>query len=250
MIDIHTHILPDLDDGAENFEEACVMAEMAVRSGVKAIVATPHSNDEFGFFNEESEFLREQFEIFRRILREEKIPLEVFRGMEIWASADIAEKIKSGRLLTLNGSRYVLVEFAFEEEAWWYDAVIQEIVKAGFIPVIAHPERYTCVQENPELVFQWYQMGACTQMNKGSILGRFGRDAARSAEILLKHQLYTCIASDAHHQDYRTADMFEVRRYMKRYYGVNYTAELLQKNPSDMLQNREIRRKRKPLQIF
>ena len=75
MIDIHTHILPDLDDGAENFEEACVMAEMAMRSGVKAIVATPHSNDEFGFFNEESEFLREQFETFRRILREEKIPL-------------------------------------------------------------------------------------------------------------------------------------------------------------------------------
>lgn len=250
MIDIHTHILPDLDDGAEDFEEACVMAEMAVRSGVKAMAATPHSNDEYGFFNQESAYLREQFDTFRRMLREEKIPLEIYRGMEIWASTDIAEKIKSGRLLTLNGSRYVLVEFAFEEEAWWYDAVIQEIVKAGFIPVIAHPERYRCVQENPDLLFQWHQMGACAQMNKGSILGRFGRSAATCAEILLKHQLYTCIASDAHHQDYRTTDMFEVRRYMKKYYGTDYTEELLLENPLDMLRNREIHRKRRPLQIF
>lgn len=247
MIDIHTHILPALDDGARDFEESCMMAEMAVKSGVAALVATPHSNDEYGFLNEESVSMKRNFEKFKKILQQEKIPLYVYRGMEIWASTDIAEKIQSGRLLTINQSRYVLIEFAFTEELWWFEAVIKEIVGVGLIPIIAHPERYICVQENPNLVFEWYQVGAYAQMNKGSILGRFGSDVAYAAEYLLKHQMYSFIASDAHRQDIRTTDMRELKRYLIRNYEENYWKELLQTNPFSVLQNKKIRSRYLPL---
>lgn len=249
MIDIHTHILPGTDDGADDYEESCIMAEMAVQSGVTALIATPHSNDEYGFLNEESGELRNKFEKLQQILNHEKIPLQIFRGMEIWASTDIPEKIQTGRLLTLNQSRYVLTEFAFTEEPWWFGAVVQEITQAGMIPVIAHPERYACVQETPGLVFEWRQMGAYVQMNKGSILGRFGRNAARTAEQLLKKQMYSFIASDAHHHDIRTTDMNEISEYLKRHYEEDYARELLYQNPLCILQNREIRSRFQPLYI-
>lgn len=240
MIDIHTHILPNLDDGSENLEESCMMAEMAVRSGVTALIATPHSNDEYGFKNEESNFLQKKFDEFRAVLQAEQIPLAVYRGMEIWSSADIPEKIQSGRLLSLNHSRYVLVEFAFTEETWWFDAVIQKIVEAGMTPIIAHPERYFCVQETPELIREWRQSGAYTQMNKGSILGKFGNRAAHTAETLLHKQLYTFIASDAHHCDVRTTDLRELIRYLEKYHEETYWTDLLEENPLRVLQNRKI----------
>lgn len=249
MIDIHTHILPGLDDGADDFEEACIMAEMAVRSGVTALIATPHSNDMYGFLNEESIHLKTKYKKFCQILKEEQIPLEVYRGMEIWASSDISEKIETGRLLTLNQSKYVLIEFSFIEQPWWFETIIHEMTKYGLVPVIAHPERYESVQENPNLVYDWYLAGACTQMNKGSLLGRFGRKAAYTAEKLLKHQLYSFIASDAHHYDMRTTDMNEIVGYLKKYYDEAYWIELLEKNPLELLKNREIRGKRRPMQL-
>lgn len=249
MIDIHTHILPGLDDGADDYEEACIMAEMAVRSGVNTVIATPHSNDEYGFYNEESSYMKEKFEKLCRILKQEEIPLQMYRGMEIWASADIAEKIQTGRLLSLNQSRYVLIEFAFTEEPWWFEAVIAEIIKAGLVPIIAHPERYISVQENPALVPEWYKLGALAQMNKGSLQGRFGRAAAHTAEKLLKNQMYSFVASDAHHHDIRTTDMHETVRYLRKYYDEDYTAKLLYQNPLAVLENRRIQSRNLPVYI-
>lgn len=249
MIDIHTHILPDLDDGAENFEEACIMAEMAVKSGVTALITTPHSNDEYGFLNEESLYMQKKFDDFRKILKMEKLSLEIYRGMEIWASADIPDKIQNGRLLTLNRSRYILIEFAFTEDAWWFDAIIREILAHGLIPIIAHPERYMCVQEDPDILLEWKQLGAYAQMNKGSILGRFGNRAAYTAENLLKNQMYSFIASDAHHYDMRTTDMRELKRYLMLHYEENYWRELLEQNPLRVLQNRKIQSNYQPLYI-
>lgn len=249
MIDIHTHILPALDDGAIDMDESCMMAEMAVKSGVAALVATPHSNDEYGFLNEESISMKRKFDEFRKRLHQEKIPLYVYRGMEIWASADIPEKIQSRRLLSINQSRYVLIEFAFTEEPWWFEAVIKEMVGAGLIPIIAHPERYVSVQENPNLVLEWYLAGAYAQMNKGSILGGFGNEVAHTAEYLLKNQMYTFIASDAHHYDIRTTDMKELKRYLSRNYEENYWKELLWQNPFHVLQNKKIQSRYLPLYI-
>lgn len=229
MIDIHTHILPYVDDGAENFDEAYDMAVMAVRCGVRAIVATPHSNDMPG------EQLQSSFYQLKTMLKEEGVPLQLYRGMEIWTSADIVDRLSKHELLSINGTKYVLIEFAFDEEPWWIEAIIQELTDAGYIPVIAHPERYECIQENPNFLYRCRQLGAFAQMNKGSILGRFGRTAEYTAELLLRHNLFNCIASDAHHAYIRTTDMTELKRYMERQYSLEYGKLLLEQNPLAML---------------
>lgn len=236
MIDIHTHILPGIDDGAESMEEAYEMALMAVRSGVKALVATPHSNQGADFLDDELKRQEKAFQELEEILLQEKVPIKLYRGMEIWSSVDIVEKIKLRKLITLNHTPYVLIEFAFDEEPWWIEAIIEELQGAGLVPVLAHPERYVCVQEEPGLLQDWREQGALAQMNKGSILGRFGREIERTAEVLLRNRLFSCIASDAHHAYIRTTDMKELHHYLQRQYSLKEQDRLLRGNPLAILQ--------------
>ena len=231
MIDIHTHILPNIDDGADSLEEAYEMALMAVRSGVEALVATPHSNQGMGIMDHERRKQEQAFLDLEQVLLREKVPLKLYRGMEIWSSIDMVEKIQTGKLITLNETPYVLIEFAFDEEPWWIEAIIDELQGAGLVPILAHPERYFCVQEDPGLLSEWRMQGAQAQMNKGSILGRFGREIERTAEILLKKHLFTCIASDAHHAYIRTTDMKELEYYLQRHYSLTEQERLLKQNP-------------------
>lgn len=236
MIDIHTHILPNVDDGADSLEEAYEMALMALRSGVKALVATPHSNHGIGIPEYEKQRQKQAFLELKQILFQEQVPLKLYRGMEIWASVDITEKIKSGNLLTLNQTPYILIECAFDEEPWWIEAIMEEVQSIGLIPILAHPERYFCVQDDPNILYEWRKKGIQTQMNKGSILGRFGREIERTAEILLKDRLFTCIASDAHHAYIRTTDMKEVQYYVQRHYSFREQDRLFRENPLSIIQ--------------
>ena len=242
MIDIHAHILPRVDDGAESFDEAFDMAVMAARCGVQALAATPHSNHDVGFVNYESDNLAASFDRLQDMLKKEHVPLQLYRGMEIWASTDIVEKLACGKLLTLNRTKYTLVEFPFNEEPWWIEAVLKEMLEAGYLPVIAHPERYYCVQEEPNCLHEWRKMGAFAQMNKESILGRLGRHAAATAEVLLKHNLINCLASDAHHAYARTTDMTELKCYMDKHFPMGYRHLLMTDNPRAILGG-------KPLQL-
>lgn len=241
MIDIHTHILPGVDDGALSFDEAFDMAVMAAGSGVHALVATPHSNHEVGYVNYESDHLAARYEKLCSMLRAENVPIQIFRGMEIWASTDITEKLSYGKLLTLNRTRYVLVEFAFDEEPWWIEAILREMLSAGYDPIIAHPERYYCVQETPNRLYEWRKMGAFAQMNKGSMLGRLGRHAAETSKVLLKHNLINCIASDAHHAYVRTTDMTALKQYMERHFTMDVQELLTRENPQAILEGRPLK---------
>lgn len=249
MIDIHTHILAGVDDGAASLDEAYEMALAAVRSGTKALIATPHSNKEPFFSGMEVRDQNRAFSMLKEILIQENIPLKLYQGMEIWSSSDIVEKLKVGTLLTLNQSAYVLLEFAYDEELWWIEAILTELQEAGYIPVVAHPERYFCVMEEPNRVYEWRTRGILTQMNKGSILGRFGSEVERTAELLLRHHLFTCIASDAHHSHVRTTDMKELYRYLQKYYSSMEQEKLLHQNPSAILYGIKIKSDRDALRI-
>ena len=137
-------------------------------------------------------------------------------------------------------SRNVIIK---DEEPWWIEAIMDELKGAGLIPIIAHPERYYCVQDDPELLYEWRMQGALAQMNKGSILGRFGREIERTAEILLRKHLFTCIASDAHHAHIRTTDMRELQYYLQNHYSLIEQDRLLRQNPFSILQGIAIKNK-------
>ena len=175
MIDLHSHILPGMDDGARDLEESLRMADLAVRSGVTAMVATPHCA------GDRTVEVRESLAYLRAGLRSAGIPLRVYAGMEIFGTPNTAQMLQSGQLLTLAGSRYPLIEFDFESDGEMETQVLQQVLQAGYIPLVAHPERYRYVRENPELVNVWKRMGCLFQVNRGSLLGRFGPGARAMA---------------------------------------------------------------------
>ena len=141
MIDIHTHILPGLDDGARDMEDSLSMAALALKSGVHTLVATSHANTG-GFFKEYSieEYLQ-RLEAFRKALDEVKLPLRVFSGMEIYMTREVPRMIREGILLSLNQTGYFLTEFSFGIEQEEMDEMLHDLMELGVTPVIAHPER-------------------------------------------------------------------------------------------------------------
>lgn len=240
MIDLHTHILPGLDDGAEVMAESLAMAELALEGGTNIIVATPHSNQSGRYENYCSDALTKAFDAFERALAENYLPLKVYRGMEIYASWDMDEKIADGRLSGIGDSDYYLIEFPFDIDADSMGSMLESVLSIGKIPVIAHPERYGCVQYYPGVLYEWMMMGCLSQINKGSVFGRFGRGAAKTAEILLAFNLVTCIASDAHSADMRTTYMGDIRDALEERMDPEYVRALLYEQPKMILENRKI----------
>lgn len=242
MVDIHIHILPGMDDGAQTLAEGIEMAAMAWESGVKVMAATIHAN----IPGEETENLRLQYirhlKLFKEKLQENQIPIKICGGMEIFARDNYIEQLKEKKLLTLNASDYPLVEFPMDAPAHIIYYNIVELQQAGYIPIIAHPERYECVKKVPAHVYEWHEMGAVIQVNKGSIMGRFGTEIQKTAESLLKHHLVSVVASDAHGVDVRTPEMRETAERL-RYLCGSYGMELMLKtNPTKILMNQPLER--------
>lgn len=244
MIDIHTHILPGLDDGARDMEDSLHMAEIAVQSGVHTLVATSHANTD-GFFREYSvNDYRKRLWEFRKALEEEEIPLRVLSGMEIFMNERAIDMIREERLLPLNKTDYYLMEFNFNMEQEEMDDLLDQAMDLSLTPVIAHPERYRCVQQSARGLFYWMERGCLTQVNRGSIFGRFGESAKMCVDHLLKKRMVTCIASDAHKPYERTTYMADIKEYMESQYSFEYSKKLLYDNPRRILEGKKLENSR------
>lgn len=236
MIDIHAHILPGIDDGAVDMEASIEMARMAAVSGVKYLVATPHCNIPRTFENYRDENLLRLYFEMREAVKKADIPIQIVLGMEIYATDELPILLEQNKVIGLNGTKYLLIEFDFEEDPAFCRKILRKCKDLGYMVIIAHPERYGFVQRNPEIAFEWYDLGYHLQLNKGSILGRFGRKAKIMAHNLLHERIACCVASDAHSSWRRTPHMSEVRDYLEARYGIYYTEILLDKNPRKILQ--------------
>ena len=234
MIDLHSHILPDLDDGARDLEEALHMAHMAVQSGVTSMIATPHCVDGG------AASVMAAVNLLREALRETRIPLRLYPGMEIFGTRDTARLLREGKLLTLNNSRYPLIEFDFVSDGDAETRILESVLLAGFIPVVAHPERYSYVQQDPQLINRWAAMGCLFQINKGSLLGRFGEESLQVSMALVDRGFATVVASDAHSTRMRTPWMYEVWDMLGKHFSPIAAEVLLRDNPWLILKNEKI----------
>lgn len=237
MVDIHAHILPELDDGAEHVLTSLRMAEKAARSGVTDLIATPHCNQRGRFENYASPALRACFAELKELLHEERIPLALHPGMEVFATEDAPELYRNGELLTLAGSRYLLLEFDFSDSVEKMERILRAFQDLGVVPVLAHPERYYAVQERPEALYDWVMGGVHLQINKGSLSGAFGRDPFRTAVRMLEHDLASFAASDAHRADWRTPVLTETYRWLSANVSERRAYRLLEDNPKRVLQD-------------
>ena len=230
MVDIHCHILPEVDDGAWDMEAAVDMAKIARDSGVKKIITTPHFKGEPAALGSVGLF-RHQLRLLQSRLKREKIEVELLPGAEVLCVPQTMELAQTGRLPTLGTGRYVLTEFYFDASAGFMDETLHGLRQMGYLPVVAHPERYGAVQRDPELAAKWFHRGIVLQVNKGSVLGAFGRRAEDAAVRMLCRGNAHIIASDAHSPEVRTTDLQPVRHWCLDHLGQAYTKILLEDNP-------------------
>lgn len=196
MIDVHSHILPTVDDGAEDMEEAIEMARIYVENGVEKVLATPH------FIEGTNSSTKERNLIILDKLNEaicnNGINLKVYLGNEIYVTMDVLKYLKDGLISSLNSSRYLLLEFPMFDIPLYIEELIYELLLKGYIPIIAHPERNAKIIENPNILYNLITKGALAQLNLPSLEGKYGDEVKSTGEILVKHNMIHVVGTDAH----------------------------------------------------
>ena len=237
MIDIHCHILPDIDDGAESMDEALDMARMAAMSGVTDIVATPHFRGEPDYLGAVPHIKRKFEQLSEELIRWD-IPVRLHLGAEVLCTPQTAKLAAMRELPTIGNTRYVLTEFHFDESFDFMDKCLRQIASWGYDPVVAHPERYDAVYRSPQKLRDWVQRGYVLQMNKGSVLGSLGARAERSAHELLELGFAHLFASDGHSRYQRTPHMESLHRWVENCCDPLCTHIFLEENPRRVLEGR------------
>lgn len=240
MLDLHCHILPGVDDGAESMEVSLAMAAMAAESGVRYIFATPHCNTRNEQKNFRSSALINAYLELQEAIDRRGIPIKILSGAEVMARGRFEKHLEEGDFMTLNGSRYLLVEFYFDESPHYMEHILRLVEEAGLVPVVAHPERYFCVQSSPQIPELWVERGRILQLNKGSLLGALGEGAYDTAAMLLRRGLAGVIASDAHHHSYRTPHMGRLLEELHRRFPEADPERLLWINPMRIAKDEDL----------
>src|SRR4030042_15340 len=198
MIDLHCHILPGLDDGAQTLEDSLAMARMARSDGIEVIVATPHLFKGGAALPEEDSFAGKQREL-ESALRGERIAVSLMMGAEVRVSHTLMSEVERNRKrLVINDSAYMFIEFPTDHVFPSVRGLVFELMSAGVLPIIAHPERNVVLAQRPELLYELVRMGALAQANRGSFLGLYGRMAADAAGRFLEYNLAHFIAKAGH----------------------------------------------------
>lgn len=241
FIDMHCHILPGVDDGAEDMQEACELIRQAADGGTTVMLATPHyRNPDRCARGNDKETIQAAYRALKQELTRQEIPVSLYLGCEWLGAPDGRSLFENNRLITMNGSDYILVEFLFDESLASVSSCLRQLIACGLRPVIAHPERYAFLKSEPYAVFDFLKMGCKLQVNKGSPLGLYGAHAKTYAEWLLDHDLAHFVASDCHDPYHRNADMGDVYHWMIHRYSEQKIKLLLHDNPKRILLNQPI----------
>ncbi len=235
MIDIHCHILPNSDDGARSFEEATLMAAISADDGVTDIIATPHVT--FGEnISEKMLAFRRRADELRSRLAASGIPITLHVGSELLCRGDIPRSLTIDELPLIADTCHTLVEFDFDASSESIVGWTDVIRAVGCRPIIAHPERYRAFQRDRALASELCRGGVLIQINKGSLVGGFGRRAMRCAHRIIAEGIATFVASDAHDSRNRTPSMSAVMSALTERYGGVVAMELTETNQRKMLE--------------
>jgi protein-tyrosine phosphatase len=237
-IDIHSHILPGLDDGAADELQSLDMLRMAAADGVTDIIATPHFHYRRGHATPEE--IREKIRYMQDILRTEGIPITLHEGNELYYTHELLETVKAGEALTLAGSDYALLEFSPETERRKIQNAVYQFLSEGYYPIIAHMERYQAFQKHGDFVGAIADMGAYYQVNIGSLLGNSGWSTKRFTKIMLNSGMVQFVATDAHDEKVRAPHFGKGPDWLEKKLGAADANRLLYENPKMIIENKGI----------
>lgn len=237
-IDIHSHVLPGIDDGSRDFDTSIQMLKQASADGVVQIILTPHNKP--ARHNAEPSIIESLLAELRKRMEDEGISIKLHSGNELYYRDGLVEEIMGGKVLTLAGSNYVLMEFNPMEDYDYIRYGVYSLIAEGYHPILAHAERYSKINGKANRIVDLKEMGCYIQVNAGSVMGVFGLQNKFAARRLLKEQLVHFMATDAHDTKERGSHIRECAFFIAKKYGEGYAREILYENPMHVIRNEYI----------
>lgn len=210
MIDIHSHILNGVDDGAESISNSMEILKKAEEAGFTDIILTPHFIEDY-YVNSRRR-IKPRIVSLKKELYSENVVVQLYHGNEILLTENTLSLLEENKIATLANSRYILFELAFSNKMLNLGQLIYEIKAKGYIPILAHPERYSYIQENPRAITEIINYGVFIQCNYGSFIGQYGKAAKRTAEILLENHIIHFLGSDTHKHGFIYENMESIKK--------------------------------------
>ena len=237
MIDLHCHIVPNVDDGASDLNESIEMIRAQVRQGVTEICLTPHMRIDM-FCTSDDKIAQEYRQLVHR-LKEEHIQVKLRVSREYFYDTEFRKRLRDGKVMPMGDFRVLLLEFGLEVPSEILPEASKRVQEAGFTPMFAHVERYRAVQKDIELVKQLMDMGTVIQINAGALLGDDGKQLKNVAWSLLRKGYVSVIASDAHGIRDRVPNLRRCYTLLEKEIGRKNAEILLCRNPEAILRNTE-----------
>ena len=229
IFDIHSHLLPGVDDGANNLEVSLQMAKQAVANHVSKIIVTPHFSFKYQCLCDLMA-LKQVYCDFKEQVDINEIPLTIYFGLEILYSDELLDYLKDKKIKGINDTNYLLIEFEFDVSGEALISALAKIKAYGYNPILAHPERYFTIWNNFEILECLVFENIYFQCNAASLTGKFGSHAKKTMEIMLNYGYVSFIASDCHDLMVRNFDVFMIYHYVVDLYGEKYADELFYRN--------------------
>lgn len=250
MLDLHCHILPGIDDGAENMEASLEMAEKASSQGITHILCTPHHNN--GKYVNPKNKVIDHVAALQAELDKRHVPLTLFEGQEVRITGELLEEIRKDRLLFTDvADTYLLIEFPTMDVPAYTESLFFELRAMGKIPIIVHPERNMKFREDPNRLLPFLEMGCLAQLTAPSYVGIFGKSIQKTAKQMVEHRMVQMVASDAHGVHKRNFYLKEALASIEKDFGVELvkqmdqvTRAIINGDPVNFLEYREVKHKK------
>lgn len=228
MTDLHSHIIYGVDDGSSSLEESIEILKKLKQVGFDNVIMTPHYIDGSNYSSENVEKL-EKLEILRQEVKKHNIDINLYLGNEVFINDHIADGIKNGSIYPLNNTEYVLFELPFHNRIISLYDIIFEMKVQGYIPVLAHPERYVYFQDNYDLVDELREEGLLFQCNFASILGYYGKGSQKLLKYMLKKGYVDFFGTDIHHANnaYTTDNFQKIEKALNKIAGKEYYQRII-----------------------
>lgn len=243
MIDIHSHIVFDVDDGPKTIEDSRALLEESYRQGVRTIISTSHRRK--GMFETPEAKIEENFKQVQELAKEIADDLTILYGAEIYYTSDILDKLEQEKIPRLADSQYALIEFSMITPYKEIHTALSNVLRLGVTPVVAHIERYHCLENDEKKVRDLINMGCYTQINSSSVLkpklfGDTYKFMKKRAQFFLEKDLVHFVASDMHNLDPRPPYMQEAYQIISKKYGESHAEQLFRKNQELLLRSEYI----------
>lgn len=233
--DIHCHIIPNVDDGAKNLEQALRIIDIAYENGIRTMVATPHY--EIGRYENSTADIRQYYDKLNEEVHRKYTDFRIYTGREIFFSSGVPELMEKKELESLADSRYALIEFSPNDSSKYIKESLYSVTLSGFTPILAHAERYENLMDDIDLIEEIVDAGAYIQINAGTLGGNSGNHLRKQVLKLIKEELVHFIGTDTHSDGHRSPILKECLKYLYKKTNEETIRTLMIDNPNKVIQN-------------